>query len=101
MRAYDLVVVEADTARTDRARLRLADVVQERGGTHSQLRAFAHHCDRVGEHVLVLMDRVLLELHGVELGRNSSDRPVRQRNHNPADGSGAPGLRARARMRSR
>ncbi len=69
-RADDLVVVEADTARTDRARLRLADVVQERGETHAQLGTrLAHDCDRVGEHVLVLMDRVLLELHGVELGQ--------------------------------
>jgi hypothetical protein len=65
-----LVVVEADAAGADRAGLGLADVVEERGEADPQLGpGVAHHGDRVREHVLVLVDRVLLELHGVELGQ--------------------------------
>ena len=54
----------------ERARLRLADVVEQRGEAHDQLGPrVAHDRDRVREHVLVGVDRVLLEPHRVELGQ--------------------------------
>ena len=42
--------------------------------------------DGVGEHVLVAVDRILLEPHAGSSGRNSSARPVSTRNHSPAAG---------------
>ena len=69
-RADHLVVVEAHTAVGERAGLGLADVVEQRGQAHHQLGPrVAHHGDRVREHVLVGVDRILLEAHAVELGQ--------------------------------
>ena len=69
-RADHLVVVEAHAAAGERAGLGLADVVEQRGQAHEQLGPrVAHHRDGVREHVLVRVDRVLLEPHLVELGQ--------------------------------
>ena len=63
-RADHLVVVEAHAAVGERPGLRLADVVEQRGEAHDQLGPrVAHDRDRVREHVLVRVDRVLLEPH--------------------------------------
>ncbi len=74
--ADDLVVMERRAALLERARLRLADVVQQRGEPQHEVRAhLLHDRDRVREHVLVVVDRVLLELHRVELGQELVREP--------------------------
>ena len=61
----------------------------------------AHDRDRVREHVLVRVDRVLLEPHRLSSGRNSSERPVSARNHSPALGSStSSSFDSSSRMRS-
>ena len=77
--AHDLVVVEAHTTPGVRARLRLADVVEQRGQPHEELGArVADHRDGVGEHVLVAVHGILLEAHGVELGQELVGEPGRR-----------------------
>src|SRR5579875_2171468 len=64
----DVVVVEADAARADRAGLRLADVMEEGGKAQEALGArLLDDGDRMGEHVLMPVDRVLLESEGGKL----------------------------------
>ena len=68
--ADDLVVVERHAVRPDRSGLRLGHVVEQRRQPHEQLRrGLAHHRDGVGQHVLVPVDRVLLQAHGGQLGQ--------------------------------
>ena len=67
-RPHDFVVVERRAATLERTRLRLPDVVQQRGEADQELRPrLLHHRDRVREHVFVVVHRILLELHRVEL----------------------------------
>ena len=74
--ADHLVVVEAHAGVADRAGLGLADVVQQRGEAHDALGpGLGHDRDGVGQHVLVAVDRVLLEAHGRQLGQELVDQP--------------------------
>ena len=67
-RSDNLVMVEAHTLRPETARARLADVVQERGEPQPQARRrVGDDRDGVSQHVLVVVDRILLELHRVQL----------------------------------
>ena len=62
--------MEGDTVVAVTARARLADVVQERTEPYLQIRTrLGHDGDRVREHVLVSVDRVLLEPHRIQLGQ--------------------------------
>ena len=74
--ADDVVEVEAHALGPERAGLRLADVVEERGEAHRQLRArLGHHGDRVGQDVLVVVDRVLLEGQAGQFGEELVGQP--------------------------
>ena len=75
--ADHLVVVERHPVRPDGARLGLADVVEQRGQPHDRAagRGLGDHRDRVGQHVLVAVDRVLLDPHGGQLGEETSATP--------------------------
>ena len=88
---------------SEAARLRLADVVQQRREPHLQLGPrLRDDRDRVREHVLVPVDRILLEPHRVELGQELVARArCRAMNQRPADGSSATSsFDSSSRMRS-
>ena len=87
-RADHLVVVEAHAAVGDGARARLADVVEERGQAEQPvLRGLVDDGQGVGQHVLVPVDRVLLERQARQLGQElvgqagAHDEPQRLRRH--------------------
>ena len=68
--ADDLVVVEGHAASAEGAGLRLADVVEEGGQAQQPVGlGLVHHGQGVGEHVLVPVDRVLLERQAGQLGQ--------------------------------
>ena len=87
-RADDLVVVEAHTARRERAGLRLADVVEQRGEPHDQLgrvlrtTAIVWASTSLWVWIGSCSSRIALSS-----GRNSSDSPVSHSIHSPAVGS--------------
>ena len=69
-RPDDVVVVEVHPTGTNRARQRLADVMEERRQAKSPVGSrLLDDGDRMGENVLVPLNRVLLEGESRELGK--------------------------------
>jgi hypothetical protein len=74
--SHDLVVMEGDAVRPDATGGRLADVMEQSSETQQSIGAgLVHHGDRVGEHVLVPVDRVLLEGQRRQLGQELAGEP--------------------------